>query len=541
MKISRRNFCLLMAGACCTGVLAACGSSSSSTASSSAASASAAASGEVRDELIFVNYRDIRDLNPHLYAGEMYAQSILYDTLVSITADGYEGCLAESWDISEDGRTYTFHIRPNVLFSDGEKCDANAILANFNAILENRERHTWLEMMNLLVGVSAPDENTFVIEMSEPYYPMLTELGCIRPFAMISPSCMINGSTKDGVNGHIGTGPYVLTDFVTDEYAVFERNENYWGKAPAIRKITVKVIPDNQTRIMALESGEIDLIFGKNMIDADAISQYLDSDKFTVGLSDPTSTRHIVMNTTREILGDPAVRKALQHATDRQTISDGIFYGLEQPADTLYATTVPYCNVGLKPYEYSTETAAQILDEAGWVLGSDKMRAKDGRQLALDLLYNSDSVTEKTIAEYLQSEYLKLGVSMTIHGEEEQSYRDNMKAGNFDMVFNICWGMPYDPQSSLAAMRAPVYGDYAAQQGLEDKAEIDEAITRILTSTDEAERQELYKSVLTNLHEDAMYLPLTYECNKALYTSALHGVHFGTDQYDVPFADMYFE
>lgn len=541
MKISRRNFCLLMAGACCTGVLAACGSSSSSTASSSAASASAAASGEVRDELIFVNYRDIRDLNPHLYAGEMYAQSILYDTLVSITADGYEGCLAESWDISEDGRTYTFHIRPDVLFSDGEKCDANAILANFNAILENRERHTWLEMMNLLVGVSAPDENTFVIEMSEPYYPMLTELGCIRPFAMISPSCMINGSTKDGVNGHIGTGPYVLTDFVTDEYAVFERNENYWGKAPAIRKITVKVIPDNQTRIMALESGEIDLIFGKNMIDADAISQYLDSDKFTVGLSDPTSTRHIVMNTTREILGDPAVRKALQHATDRQTISDGIFYGLEQPADTLYATTVPYCNVGLKPYEYSTETAAQILDEAGWVLGGDKMRAKDGRQLALDLLYNSDSVTEKTIAEYLQSEYLKLGISMTIHGEEEQSYRDNMKAGNFDMVFNICWGMPYDPQSSLAAMRAPVYGDYAAQQGLEDKAEIDEAITKILTSTDEAERQELYKSVLTNLHEDAMYLPLTYECNKALYTSALHGVHFGTDQYDVPFADMYFE
>ncbi len=541
MKISRRNFCLLMAGACCTGVLAACGSSSSSTASSSAASASAAASGEVRDELIFVNYRDIRDLNPHLYAGEMYAQSILYDTLVSITADGYEGCLAESWDISEDGRTYTFHIRPNVLFSDGEKCDANAILANFNAILENRERHTWLEMMNLLVGVSAPDENTFVIEMSEPYYPMLTELGCIRPFAMISPSCMINGSTKDGVNGHIGTGPYVLTDFVTDEYAVFERNENYWGKAPAIRKITVKVIPDNQTRIMALESGEIDLIFGKNMIDADAISQYLDSDKFTVGLSDPTSTRHIVMNTTREILGDPAVRKALQHATDRQTISDGIFYGLEQPADTLYATTVPYCNVGLKPYEYSTETAAQILDEAGWVLGSDKMRAKNGRQLALDLLYNSDSVTEKTIAEYLQSEYLKLGISMTIHGEEEQSYRDNMKAGNFDMVFNICWGMPYDPQSSLAAMRAPVYGDYAAQQGLEDKAEIDEAITKILTSTDETERQELYKSVLTNLHEDAMYLPLTYECNKALYTSALHGVHFGTDQYDVPFADMYFE
>lgn len=530
--MNRKLCALLLAGALSIGLLTGCGGNTEP--------AGQTAEGEARDELIFVNYRDIRDLNPHLYAGEMYAQSILYDTLVSSTADGYEGCLAEDWTISEDGRIYTFNIRDEVYFSDGTLCDANAILANFNAIIENKDRHTWLEMMNLLVGVSAPDADTFVIELSEPYYPMLTELSCIRPFAMISPECMIDGSTKDGVNGYIGTGPYVLTDFVTDEYAVFERNENYWGGAPAIQKITVKVIPDNQTRIMALESGEIDLIFGKNMIDADAISQYVDSDKFTVSLSDPTSTRHIVLNTTNEILSDTAVRQALQHATNRQAISEGIFYGLEQPADTLYAPTIPYCNVDLEPYAYDAELAASMLEQAGWVMGSDGIRVKEGKKLELDLLYNSDSVTEKTISEYLQSEYLKLGISMNIHGEEEQSYRDNMKAGNFDMVFNICWGMPYDPQSSLAAMRAPVYGDYAAQQGLADKAEIDQAITDILTSTDEAERQKLYDFVLTRLHEDAVYIPLTYECNKALYTSDLQGVHFGTDQYDVPFADMYF-
>ena len=530
--MNRKLCALLLAGALSIGLLTGCGGNTEP--------AGQTAEGETRDELIFVNYRDIRDLNPHLYAGEMYAQSILYDTLVSSTADGYEGCLAEDWTISEDGRIYTFNIRDEVYFSDGTLCDANAILANFNAIIENKDRHTWLEMMNLLVGVSAPDADTFVIELSEPYYPMLTELSCIRPFAMISPECMIDGSTKDGVNGYIGTGPYVLTDFVTDEYAVFERNENYWGEAPSIQKITVKVIPDNQTRIMALESGEVDLIFGKNMIDADAISQYVDSDKFTVSLSDPTSTRHIVLNTTNEILSDSAVRQALQHATNRQAISEGIFYGLEQPADTLYAPTIPYCDVDLEPYAYDAELAASMLEQAGWVIGSDGIRVKDGKKLELDLLYNSDSVTEKTISEYLQSEYLKLGISMNIHGEEEQSYRDNMKAGNFDMVFNICWGMPYDPQSSLAAMRAPVYGDYAAQQGLADKAEIDQAITDILTSTDEAERQELYDFVLTRLHEDAVYIPLTYECNKALYTSNLQGVHFGTDQYDVPFADMYF-
>ena len=505
------------------------------------AAASESGASEGKEELVFVNYRDIRDLNPHLYAGEMYAQEMLYETLVNITADGYEGCLAESWDISDDGKTYTFHIRDGVKFSDGEVCDANAIKANFDAIIENKDRHTWLEMMNLLVGVSAPDDKTFVIELSEPYYPLLTELGVTRPFAMISPKAMKDGSTKDGVNAYIGTGPYVLTDFVTDEYAIFEANENYWGEQPKIKKITVKVIPDNQTRILALEKGEIDMIFGKNMIDADAINQYTGNDKFTVSLSDPTSTRQIVLNTTRDVLADKEVRQALQHATNKQAISDGIFYGLEQPADTLFAKTVPYCDIDLEPYAYDVELAQSMLDEAGWVVGSDKIREKDGQKLNIDLLYNSDSVTEKAIAEYLQSEYQKIGISLNIHGEEEQSYRDNMKAGNFDMVFNICWGTPYDPQSSLAAMRAPVYGDYAAQLGLEDKADIDQAITDILVSIDETKRQELYTFVLTRLHEDAVYIPLTYECNKAIYRSDLQGFHFTQTQYEVPFADFYFE
>ena len=95
------------------------------------------------------------------------------------------------------------------------------------------------------------------------------------------------------------------------------------------------------------------------MLDADAISKYVDSDEFTVSLSDPTSTRHIVLNTTDDILSDKAVRQALQHATNREAISEGIFYGLEQPADTLYATSVPYCDVDLEAYDYDTDLAGQ--------------------------------------------------------------------------------------------------------------------------------------------------------------------------------------
>lgn len=318
------------------------------------------------------------------------------------------------------------------------------------------------------------------------------------------------------------------------------RSLNAWGKKPAYKRVVVKVIPDNQTRILALEKGEADLIWGKNMVDADALNKYRNSDKFGIAVSSPTSTRQIVLNTGNEFLKDANLRRALQHATHKAAISQGVFHNLEPVADTLYSKTIPYCNVDLKTYEFDMKKAAQILKDAGYT--RDGRRAplmKDGKVVSLNLLYNSNSVPEKTIAEFLQSEFGKLGVQLSIRGEEEQSYRNNMKNGNFDMVFNICWGTPYDPQSSLAAMRQRVYGDYAAQLGLPDKAEIDKAITEILTSTDEARRQELYTFVLNHLHDDAVYIPITYETNKALFNKKVCGVGFLSNQYEVPFTDMY--
>ena len=496
---------------------------------------------KTEETLTFLNFRDLRDLNPHLYGGEMFAQEMLFEGLITLGNDGsYHPAVAESWTISPDGRTYTFKIRQGMTFSDGEKLDAYAVQKNFDALIDNKKRHTWLEMMRLLVSAKALDENTFEIKMREPYYPMLTELAVTRPFAFVSPKVMKDGKTKDGVTAFVGSGPWILKEHVVDQYSVFERNESYWGKKPAYKRVVVKVIPDNQTRILALEKGEADLIWGKNMVDADALNKYRNSDKFGIAVSSPTSTRQIVLNTGNEFLKDANLRRALQHATHKAAISQGVFHNLEPVADTLYSKTIPYCNVDLKTYEFDMKKAAQILKDAGYT--RDGRRAplmKDGKVVSLNLLYNSNSVPEKTIAEFLQSEFGKLGVQLSIRGEEEQSYRDNMKNGNFDMVFNICWGTPYDPQSSLAAMRQRVYGDYAAQLGLPDKAEIDKAITEILTSTDEARRQELYTFVLNHLHDDAVYIPITYETNKALFNKKVCGVGFLSNQYEVPFTDMY--
>ena len=400
-----------------------------------------------KDEIVYVNFRDTRDLNPHLFAGEMYAQKLLYDTLITINPDGtYAPSLATSWEISPDGLTYTFKIREGVKFTDGEVCDAQAILANFNALNGFKERYKWT-FLQVLDHFEVPDNNTFVIKLKEPRGAMMTELGVLRPFAMCSPKVMKNGLTKDGVTEYIGTGPYKLVEHVTDEYAVFERNEDYWGEKPAIRKITVKVIPDNQTRLLALEKGEIDLIFGKNMIDGDAVKKFSNMKGYKTALSSPTSTR----------------------------------------------------------------------------------------ELSLNLLYNVDSVMEKTISEYLQEEYAKFGVKLNIAGQEEQSYRDNMKAGNFDIIFNIVWGIPYDPMSSLAGMTEPVYGDYAAQQGIPTKAEIDRNILMANKDTTDAARQEHYSYVLKQFAEQAAYIPITYEVNKAIYREGLEGVQFTSSQYEVPF------
>ena len=188
-----------------------------------------------KDEIVYVNFRDTRDLNPHLFAGEMYAQKLLYDTLVTINTDGtYAPSLAESWTISDDGLTYTFKIREGVKFTDGEVCDANAILANFNALNGFKERYKWT-FLQVLDRFEVPDDHTFIIRLKEPRGAMMTELGVLRPFAMCSPKVMKNGLTKDGITDYVGTGPYKLVEHVTDEYAVFERNEDYWACCARLR------------------------------------------------------------------------------------------------------------------------------------------------------------------------------------------------------------------------------------------------------------------------------------------------------------------
>lgn len=503
-----------------------------------------------RDEkIVYANYRDIRDLNPHLYNGEMFAQNLLYESLVKVEDDGsISPWLAESYEVSEDGKTYVFKLREDVYFTDGAKFNAEAAKLNFDAILDNYERHSWIESVSLMKevenygkeSVEVTGEYELTIHLSKSYYPFLLELGVIRPLRFISPNCFIDGTTKNGVTDYIGTGSYYLSEHVTDEYAIFKVNEKYWGDVPDIEEIIVKVIPDSQSRVMALESGEIDLIYGATMIDSETYDKFSNLSEFETKISEPISSRVMMINTQDEILGDVRLRKALQYATDRETISKSIFLGIEDPAYTLFSSEVPYADIGLTPYEYNLEKAKELLNEAGWVeVNGQSYRQKDGQELAFTLHYSSDNVTDKTIAEFYKGELAKIGINLEIIGEEAQAHSDRAKSGNFDIIFNESWGKPYDPQSFLAGMReTSVHGDYEAQKGLKEKEQIDEAILNALEATTEEERQEYYTYVLETLHEEAVYIPLTYETNRAIYSNKIKNVTFGQSQYEVTFADM---
>ncbi|MEL4887708.1 nickel ABC transporter substrate-binding protein [Pectobacterium betavasculorum] len=489
--------------------------------------------------LTFANFRDTRDLNPHIYSGEIWAQNMLYESLVKVTPDGIQPWLAEKWDTSADGKVYTFTLRQGVMFSDGGAFNAQAAKQNIDAVLANRERHGWLEMVRIIDKVEVLSEYQLRFTLKEPYYPFLIELAVTRPMRFISPAAMKDGGTKTGVKAYIGTGPYVMSEHKTDEYAVFTLNPHYWGEKPQLERVVMKVIPDNQTRLLALQKGEIELIYGKNMIDADSFAQLNKNKTFATQLSEPVSTRMLLVNTTSENLKDVRVRQALQHAVNKVDIAEGIFNGSEVPADTLLAKNVPYSNIDLKPYTYDLDKTAALLDAAGWVKkAGQEWRQKDGKPLSIGIYYDSNTASQKVIAEYLQGEFATLGIDLKLHGEEEQAYRDRQKAGKFDIVFNISWGTPYDPQSFLSGMKLPVYGDYAAQQGLAEKKQIDDSIAHALVTTDEKARQEYYRYVLTTLHNEAVYIPLTYERNRAVYVKSLKNVGFNPSQFEIPFDRM---
>ena len=495
-----------------------------------------------KTELVYASTKDIRNINPHLYMGEMAAQGMVFEPLVMNTKDGIKPWLAESWEISPDGKVYTFHLRKGVTFTDGTPFNAEAVKLNMDAIVANRTRHAWLDMMNEIDKGEVVDEHTYRLILKKPYYPTLIELGLLRPFRFISPKCFVNGQTKDGVSGLVGTGPWVLSEHKDNQYALFTANPGYWGEKPKVQAVRWRVMPDHQAILLGLQKGEIDLIFGADgdMVNLDSFDALRRQGKYAAAISQPIASRAILLNAHQPFTREKAVRIALQYAIDKKGIVEGVLNGSEAIADTLMAPTVQYCDVPLEKRAYDPARAAALLDAAGWKLENDGYRRKNGQKASVRLYYNAKNAQERTISEFMQGDLKKLGIEMKIIGEEKQAYLDRQKTGDFELQYSLSWGTPYDPQSYLSSWRIPAHGDYQAQVGMERKEWLDKTITAIMTEPDEAKRREMYRQALTYVHDEGVYIPISFSRTKAVHVKDLKGVEFGLSQYEIPFEKMHF-
>lgn len=498
-------------------------------------------------ELVYASSKDINDMNPHLYTGSMPAQGMVYESLVENTEDGIKPLLAKSWEISADGKVYTFHLREDVKFHDGEPFNAEAVKKNIEAVQKNKEKHSWIKLSTKLVSVNVVDEYTVELVLSEVYYPTLVELSMTRPYVFISPKDFTNGETKDGVNGFNGTGPYILTDHKTDEYAIFEANENYWGGSPEIKKITSKVLPAGETTFLALQKGEVNFVFtddrGADSLDLEVMNQLVDSGDYQLVRSEAMNTKMIVANSSKadNPVSETAVREAIWYSIDRETISEDILNGTEKVAHTLFSSNVNYADVDLKKRGYDLEKAKEILEEADWTLKDDsEIRTKDGKKLAMKLYYDSNSSSQKTQAEFIQDSLKGIGIQLEIIGEESTSIAKRRSTGDYDLLFNQTWGLAYDPQSTIAAFTSEASYLHTTR-GIAKADELYKKIDEVMVSTDEKTRKSLYNEILTMVHDEAVFIPISNGSVTVVAPKNLNGISFKQTQFELPFELMSFK
>lgn len=492
-----------------------------------------------KDSLTMAIADDISDINVHEYNGNMIAQGMVFEGLVNYKNGEIIPSLAKSWELSEDGTAYTFHLREDIKFTDGEPFNAQAVKDNIDAVQRNSSRHSWLVLSTKIVGCDVVDEYTVNLVLSEAYYPTLTELALIRPYGMMSPKSFIDGETMNGVSYYAGTGPYILDEHVEDQYATFKANEDYWDGAPAIKTVTFKVMPSGETTLLAFKNGEIDFLFGtyfNGMIDTEAITSLESDSQYQVKYSDPIASRYLLTNSlTDRVVSDNNIKLAVWYAINRDELCEYIFEGMETPAQTLFPKTAPYCDVDLEERGYDTEKAKSYIEASGWTMDdSTGYYAKDGQKLTLELLYNSTVATNKEICEYIQANLKDAGIKVELVVADSSSLYDYRGSGRFDLLLDSSWGIPYDPQSTVTG----IFYEHSFKNcavALNCYDELCDLINKALVSVDEDSRQEYFTEILTILHNECPFIPLSYSKSSIVAGANLKGVDFGYTQYDVPF------
>ncbi len=464
------------------------------------------------------------------------AVKLVYETLIFYYDGEFQPGLAESWDFNDDHTRLTLRLRKGVAFHDGSPLNAEAVRANLEHQRANPNA-AFIRGLSSITDIEITDEHTLTLVYPAAYFATLNDLTHSDVMTMVAPSTIQEGNFET-MSGTVGTGPYVYEEFAKGSHTRFVRNPDYWGDAPYYDEIIVKYIPDSASRLKALQTGEIDLIFGSSLMTYDEYRQALSLPGMTGQLAEAEyETRNLAVNASGSMLSDVNVRRAVAMSIDKKALTEGLTYGYEIPADRLFPAGTAYTDIEMNnTWSYDTEAAAALLEEAGWTLNaSTGIREKDGLPLKILMTYDNGVSINKDIATAVDSQLMQVGIDVEVSGMEQMQWWTEAYSGNYDLTI---WNVPAPPENPHTHFTTMLdsSAEYAALLKLPDARQVYDAINVYLSTADEEKVQEAFAFLLNHNNDSVIDIPLTYSKEMIVYNNEkLDGYTFygSSDFFDI--------
>ncbi len=472
-------------------------------------------------------------IDPHINASSELGIPLrsVYDTLVYRDAETLEFVpgLAESWDVSPDGLTYTFTLRQGVTFHDGTPFNADAVRVNIERILDPANNSAKAaQLLGPISAVQVLDSTHLVIVLSEPFPPLLD--GLSQPYLGIaSPQALSEYDAATYQFHQVGTGPYRFVEYVVNDRLVLERNRDYaWGPSvvtnpgtPAVERIVFKFYTDPPSRALALRSGEAQIM--GELLPTDARQLSADGSIQLQPVAVPGQPLQFFFNLNRIPTSSLAARQALILGTDRQAIAQAVYQGYSPIAyGPLTASTLYYDPAVEGRYAYDPVQAAALFNTTGWVdSNNDGWRDDGNAPLELDLVIPPWGLTPE-VAQLLETQWEStLQVQVNIR-----------QVASFSMLADEAQGREYSAISlNFSGLDPVILNSFYLSDGRLNwsgvaDAELDDLLHRAQREVDPVRRAQLYAQIQQRILDQALVLPIRDPVNLNGVSPGIQGLHF---------------
>ena len=441
-----------------------------------------------------------------------YARQDIFECLLernNVTLD-YEPSVAESFEISDDHLTYTFHIRKNVVFSDGTPLTANDVKFTIDTIRDPKNETADLRnYFNDVESITMPDDYTVVIKCKQPYFLHLATFGDmpILPKHIYGEGDFNN---HPNMRNPIGSGPYLFDSWSTNQEIVLVRNENYWNKEnlPHLKRYVYKIITDDSVAFQALLSKNLDLIpltpeQWVNRTDEPEFLANFDKRSYYGASGYVGGLQYIGWNMRKPMFSDKRVRQALTMLLNRQEILDTIFYGLGKVVSgNAFSESIDY-DKSIAPWPFDPAAANKLLDDAGWsTRNSEGIRTKDGAAFQFEFMFPPNSPEVEQMATVFQEELQRAGIKMTIRPIEWATFLEYITKREFDAV-TLSWAIP--PDSDPFQLWHSTQTEKGSNYPGFNNPEADKIIEDARLEFDKFKRAEMYHRLHAILHDEQPY------------------------------------